>query len=208
MVWPALIAGGARLLGGLITDRGQRKANALARAEAQRNRDFQERMSSTAYQRATKDLEASGLNRILALGQPASTPSGAMARQMNPMAGTGEAAGEAMPTALRARLNNQMLTNMKAQAYKDEQQGSAAEANAVQMNAMSDMIRQQIRTERNMTAHSAWQARIQKFMYEYYKLNPNLLIGTERMGGPVIRQLLDTLGGQIPRPRPRLGGKR
>lgn len=48
--------------------------------EAQLNRDFQERMSNTQYQRAAKDLAAAGLNPYLAYSQGgAGTPSGSVA---------------------------------------------------------------------------------------------------------------------------------
>ena len=64
--------------------------------EASKNRGFQAWMSGTAYQRAAKDLEKAGLNRILALGNPATTPSGSAASINAPQLGrTGIAAAEA-----------------------------------------------------------------------------------------------------------------
>ena len=79
MVWSALIGAGATLGAGLLGAKGQRDANRQNLQIAREQMAFQERMSSTAYQRATKDLEKSGLNRILALGSPASSPGGASA---------------------------------------------------------------------------------------------------------------------------------
>ena len=79
--------------GDLLGNKLQQDFNAK---EAQKQRDWQTEMSNTAYQRAATDLEAAGLNRIIALGSPASTPSGATASIEAPKLGaTGVASASA-----------------------------------------------------------------------------------------------------------------
>lgn len=76
----ALGAAGISAAGGLL---GTAASNQASAKQAKINREFQERMSNTAFQRAADDLEAAGLNRILALGSPASTPGGAQGQVYN-----------------------------------------------------------------------------------------------------------------------------
>lgn len=71
-------AGG--LISNLWTDSRQSSAQKFNAQQAQAQMDFQERMSSTAYQRSMKDMKAAGLNPILAYQRgPASSPTGAAA---------------------------------------------------------------------------------------------------------------------------------
>lgn len=55
------------------------QTNKFNAEQAQLNRDFQERMSSTAHQREVEDLKAAGLSPVLSANAGASTPSGSTA---------------------------------------------------------------------------------------------------------------------------------
>ena len=141
----AAISAGGSLLCGLLGKSGQSSANRANLKIAREQMAFQERMSNTAYQRSASDLKKAGLNRILALGSPASSPQGASATMQNENAQLGQAVEKMSGTALQAMATKTQIDNIKAQTDKTKaetvntiQQGQIKEPIADVMDLLSD----------------------------------------------------------------------
>lgn len=166
-----LLTAGASLLGGILGSRSsakaQERANEMNIEQAQENRDWQERMSSTAHQREVADLRAAGLNPLLSVNSGASTPGGSLPVAHSTSPNRGELAVNAARSLAEisvAReqaktLQSQQILNAATAAKTVEQTGRESLTNQIS-NGIRNLFAWSGKAAGNISAGAKWNAGI------------------------------------------------
>jgi len=99
---------------------GQNQTNKMQQQMMQQQQSFQEQMSSTAYQRASKDMTAAGLNPMMMFssGSAASSPAGAAPSAQVKSGLDADSMQKMISTAVNAKVANATIDNLVEQNAK------------------------------------------------------------------------------------------
>ena len=128
------------------------RAGEVTRAEqiaaANRQMEFQERMSNTAYQRAMRDMRMAGLNPILAYKMGgASTPAGAMPQITDYTANAIALGQKDRELADKRYLIDAQVLDMRIGVEKKLAEIGLTEAQITKTNSEADLVAEQFKTE-------------------------------------------------------------
>lgn len=133
---------GGALIGGISSMFGSSKQNKAARDQMVMQQQFEERMSNTSYQRAVKDMEAAGLNPMLAYSQGgASTPQVQQAPVVNPMGDM----PRSLASAAGAMTTYAQIEKMQSEADKARAEADEARARIPVHGENVEVLRQNVK---------------------------------------------------------------
>lgn len=134
MVWPLALA----TLGAAgISAWGQHRANKASAASAKDMMEFQQYNSDTSVRRAMKDMEAAGINPLLAGKYGASTPGGASYTSQNELEGASGSVG----SAIQLKRMKAELANLEAQNGQISSQIELNASNAAKIRAETELLK-------------------------------------------------------------------
>lgn len=147
---PALIGAGSDILGGMLGSSAQKKANKANIQLAKENRDWEERMSSTSWQRGVEDMKAAGLNPMLAFSQGGASTPNSSAATVQPEDAIARSVSSAGSKAAAVLTMQQQLANIeltKANTEKARAEATTATAYSAKAGEQAHLNTERTRKE-------------------------------------------------------------
>lgn len=163
-----ILGAATSLIGGMMGQSGQEEANWNNAVMAQGQRDWQQYMSNTSYQRAVKDMQLAGLNPMLAYQQGgASTPSGGVGAPMQnaKLAGIqgAQASAQTAATVANAELLKAQAQNVDADTTLKRQEIDALNQTDLDGRKIYEKMKFDLWAKLNAEAESAgWKTRLDR----------------------------------------------